>query len=127
MSEFPSYSEQSAKFHRFMDTPLPEKYLLMVREHPNSYVGGVQRLYRLGSFGLSFVDGPNLHSFPFRWEVICLHWEKGANDLDFECTHGKFEDPLNDDITVFGNGADANEWLQDVGFPWMERQHALHD
>lgn len=43
--------------------------LKTTREH----LGGVQRLYRDGRYGLSLVNSSLLHGYPFAWEAAVLH------------------------------------------------------
>lgn len=46
-----------------------------VTERPHRSGGGVQRIYRAGMYGLSCVNAPLLHSYPFAWEVAVLRFK----------------------------------------------------
>jgi hypothetical protein len=77
----------------------------LLLERPNGGIGGVQRLYRWGSGGLSLVDSPMLHSYPFAWEAGVLAFnEKGAWSLTYET-------PLSQDVEVFSTEDEANTFI----------------
>ena len=86
---------------------LTNKDLVCERPHPLND-GSVQRIYRFrGAHGLSAVNSPMLHSYPFAWEIAVL------KDVD---TKGQFHDldystPLTSDVEVFMDDEEANDFI----------------
>lgn len=86
---------------------LTNENLLLERPHPGR-LGGVQRIYRFANgFGLSVVNSPMLHAYPFAWEIAVLEnvTEDGA---DFDLT---YDTPLTSDVEVFSNDAETNDFI----------------
>ena len=75
----------------------------LVEELPNP-IGGVQRLYRWGDWGLSLINSPMAHSYPFAWEAAVLHWEGKNFSLDYSTE-------LTDDVEVFESDDEANAFI----------------
>lgn len=74
-------------------------YLDLERSHP---CGGVQRLYKFKSgYGLSVVNSPMLHFYPFAWEAAVMN-PKGYLDYETELTS---------DVVVFFSDDEANEFI----------------
>ena len=88
----------------------------MVEEKPNA-IGGVQRLYRVGNWGLSVIDSPMAHSFRYAWEAAVLKYDADGN------WHLTYDTPLTQDVEVFFNDDEANEFL-DRAFAWFEANPA---
>ena len=87
---------------------LTDENLLTERSHINSSIGGIQRIYRFkNNFGLSLVNSPMLHSYPFAWEAAVLEKvsDKGTS---FKLT---YDTPLTNDIEVFSSVEEANEFI----------------
>lgn len=86
---------------------LTDSDLLCERPHRN-ILGGVQRIYRFpGGMGLSCVNAPILHHYPFAWEIAVI---RGVEDNgDFE--ELDYETGLTDDVEVFSTDAEANEFI----------------
>ena len=71
-------------------------------EKPNS-IGGVQRLYKFkGGWGLSLINSPMAHSYPFAWEAAVL----GVDG------HIDYSSPLSDDVVVFSSDDEANQFIE---------------
>jgi hypothetical protein len=81
-------------------------HLLLERPHR---LGGVQRIYRFKSgYGLSVVNAPMLHSYPFSWEIAVLKDVKEDGRFSDIC----YDTPLTDDVEVFPNDAEANAFIE---------------
>lgn len=88
---------------------LIDDHLLEEHVHPNG-LGGVQRIYRFKSgYGLSAVNSPMLHGYPFAWEIAVLKGveEDGGWDGDL-C----YDTPLTDGVEVFMTDEDANAFIR---------------
>jgi hypothetical protein len=87
---------------------LTNDYLVWEKPHPVFPLSGVQRIYRFPSgYGLSVVNPPELHGYPFAWEVAVLKHvnEQGFGyDLDYTT-------PLTSDVEVFDNNRDTNTFI----------------
>ena len=83
---------------------LTDDGLLEQRTHPSG-IGGVQRIYRWGSGGLSLVNSPKLHHFSFAWEAAVLSFDSGG---DWCLT---YETPLSSDVEVFRTDDEANAFI----------------
>lgn len=78
-----------------------------------SHLGGVQRRYKLGEYGLSLVNSPMLHAYPFAWEAAVF----GPNgELDYST-------PLTSDVEVFGTEEEASAFIEKA-FAWFSEQVA---
>ncbi len=78
-------------------------------------MGGQQFIYDLGNgYGLSAVNSPDLHSFPFAWEfaVVSNPTATGFDDLDYST-------PLTQDVEVFSSDEEANEFIAKA-FAWAK-------
>lgn len=84
---------------------LTDEDLLFERAHP---LGGLQRIYRFPSgYGLSVVNTPMAHWYPFAWEAAVL---KGVTEKgDWELLD--YSTPLTDDVVVFQTDEQANEFI----------------
>ena len=90
-----------------MITGLTSEDLLL--ERPNLYVGGVQRIYRFkNGYGLSLINGPLAHAYPFAWEAAVLE-DVSEDGNNFELT---YDSPLTDDIIVFSSDEEANAFIR---------------
>jgi len=74
-------------------------------EERSGLVGGTQRIYRFGEYGLSLVNSPALHSFPFAWEAAVIHFDEKD---DWELT---YDTELTYDVKVFGSDKETNEFI----------------
>lgn len=87
--------------------PLTNRHLLLERPHPS--LDGVQRIYLFNAgYGLSLVNSPKLHSYPFAWEAAVL------KDIDKDGNFGGiiYHTPLTSDVEVFKTDDEANAFIQ---------------
>ena len=79
----------------------------LVLERP--HLGAMQRLYRLGNgYGLSVVNSPMLHGYPFAWEAaVVTGMEESGNFAELT-----YETPLTSDVEVFETDEEANTFIQ---------------
>jgi len=87
--------------------PITNDHLLLERPHPLKD-GSVQRVYRFADdYGLSVVNSPMLHSYPFAWEAAVL---EGVDDKgNFKGL--TYDTPLTNDVEVFMSDDEANEFI----------------
>ena len=96
---------------------ITDKNLVLERPHALGIGEGVQRLYKLANgYGLSLVNNPELHAYPFAWEAAVV---KGMTDA------GKFDGitydtPLTEDVEVFSTEAETNAFI-DRAIAWSEQ------
>lgn len=69
-----------------------------------AHLGGVQRIYRWGDGGLSLVNAPMLHSYPFAWEAAVLTFAGKGFGLTYDT-------PLTGDVEVFTTEEEANAFI----------------
>lgn len=101
-----------------MNAKLTDENLLMERPHPGG-LGGIQRIYRFQSgFGLSLVNCPMLHGFPFAWEAAVLK-NVSEDGEQFELT---YDTELTSDVEVFSSNEEANEFIARAA-TILERDH----
>lgn len=70
--------------------------------------GSVQRIYRFANgHGLSVVNNPVLHSYPFAWEAAVI------GDVDDEGGFSglRYDTPLTEDVEVFYTDEEANDFI----------------
>lgn len=72
-----------------------------------SQMGGVQRLYRLGRYGLSCMNGPMLRPYTFAWEIGVIRYRGGADEWSL-C----YDTSLTSDIEVFATDDAANAFIE---------------
>ena len=83
---------------------LTDENLVLEQRH----LGGVQRIYRFpDGHGLSLINGPMAHGFPFAWEAAVL-WQVKK---DGSSGRIQYTTPLTSDIEVFQTDAEANEFI----------------
>ncbi|WP_319519838.1 hypothetical protein [uncultured Martelella sp.] len=81
---------------------------MLILERGNPAAGGVQRLYRLpNGFGLSLINGPIAHPYPYAWEAAVV------TNMD---ETGKYErisydTELTRDVEVFETVQEANDFI----------------
>lgn len=87
---------------------LTNENLLIERAHPGG-LGGVQRIYKFkNGNGLSVVNSPMLHVYPFAWEAAVI---TGVDDEgDFEGL--TYNTELTDGVEVFSDDNEANEFIK---------------
>ena len=97
---------------------LTDDNLLM--ELPHSLGFGLQRLYRIGNYGLSCVNPKILHSYPFAWEIATIKY-KGEDTNDFDLV---YDTGLTGDVEVFYSDEETNEFIEKafVVFKEMEKE-----
>lgn len=67
---------------------------------------GVERIYQLpNGYGLSAVNVPALHSYPFAWEIAVIKFND-QNGFDLV-----YDTPLTDDVLVFATAGETNEFI----------------
>ena len=83
---------------------LTSEDLLVERAHLG---GGVQRIYRFKgtSYGLSLVNSPTLHVYPFAWEAAVLRFDDDGDWLL------DYSTPLTNDVVVFDSEQEANKFI----------------
>lgn len=85
---------------------LTDEHLVLERAND---IGGVQRVYRFSNgYGLSLINLPMAHAYPFAWEAAVL------KDVP-EDGHGgeiDYTTPLTEDVEVFATDAEANEFIK---------------
>lgn len=74
----------------------------------NNYIGGVQRIYRFGLYGLSLINSPYAHFYPFAWEVAVIRFTGGA---DWQYTLD-FSTPLTSSVEVFKTTKATNDFIK---------------
>lgn len=82
---------------------LTDEGLIEERAHPSG-LEGVQRLYRFGDYGLSLINMPTAHGYPFAWEAAVLVFD----GKDYEIT---YKTPLTSDVEVFSTDEETNEFI----------------
>ena len=86
---------------------LTDNYLILERLNPG--IGGVQRIYRFPSgYGLSLINSPMAHSWPFAWEAAVLR-DVSEDGLSSELT---YDTKLTSDVEIFSSDEEANEFIQ---------------
>jgi hypothetical protein len=87
-------------------TSITDKNLLLENPH---FPGGVQRIYKLANgYGLSAVNSPMLHSYPFAWEIAVL--TEVTEDGRF--SNLSYDTPLTSDVEVFPTVEGANAFIE---------------
>lgn len=81
--------------------------------HPCNEIGGQQVIFRWKSdYGLSCVNSPMLHHYPFAWEVAVLKFKKEVKDArDFEI---KYDTGLTENVEVFETVEETREFVQEA-------------
>lgn len=75
----------------------------------NKGFNGTQRLYRFNNnYGLSLVNTPILHNFPFAWEAAVIKFDHSKSD-EF---HIVYDTELTDDVEVFFTDEKANAFIE---------------
>lgn len=92
---------------------LTDQNLVTERDH----IGGVQRVYRDGRYGLSLVNGAMLHSYPFAWEAAVLDF----GSPDAEKSNLTYDAPLTNDVEVFDTDEEADAFIAKA-FEWFASQ-----
>ena len=88
---------------------LTDEYLVEEHPHLSAFIGGVQRIYRVGNYGLSVVNGTSLHSYAFAWEIAVIKF-KSKNSED--CFSLDYSTLLTNDVEVFSSDEETNEFLK---------------
>lgn len=92
---------------------LTDKNLVTERVH----LGGVQRVYRDGRYGLSLVNAGMLHAYPFAWEAAVTDY----GSPDGEKWSLTYDTPLTDDVEVFATEEEAEAFIAKA-FEWFASQ-----
>lgn len=85
-----------------------EDGLILEGLHGNAWVGGTQRIYRWGDWGLSIINGQALHVDQFHSEAAVLRFtgkETNAFDLDYST-------PLTADVEVFVSAEEEERFIE---------------
>jgi len=70
---------------------------------------GTQRLYRFkNNYGLSLVNSPILHAYPFAWEAAVIKFTSSESD-EFVIV---YDTELTDDVVVFGSDEGTNAFIE---------------
>jgi hypothetical protein len=85
-------------------------------EERHAGISGYQRIYRVGDYGLSFVNGPMLHAYPFAWEAAVTKYDGDDWSLTYDT-------PLTNDVEVFDTEEEASAFIERA-FEWFEEQKA---
>jgi len=87
---------------------ITDQNLVVERPHPSGF-GGVQRIYRFESgYGLSLVNSPMLHSYPFAWEAAVLK-NVSKDGKSFDLT---YDTEMSEDVEVFICDEEANLFIE---------------
>jgi hypothetical protein len=78
----------------------------LVEEKP-SEIGGTQRIYRWKDWGLSLINSPMAHAFPFAWEAAVIKF-KDVNGNAFDLS---YKTELTSDVEVFDTNKETNEFI----------------
>jgi hypothetical protein len=87
-------------------TELLNDGLLTADTGRTSSIGGEQRIYRWGDYGLSLINSPMAHSYPFAWEAAVIKFEGDGDKFSLN-----YETPLSDDVEVFSTVKETNEFI----------------
>lgn len=85
--------------------------------HEREHLDGVQRFYRVGRYGLSLVDAPMLHAYPFAWEAAVADF----GSEDGEKWSLTYDTPLTSDVEVFDTEEEASAFIAKA-FEWFASQ-----
>jgi hypothetical protein len=80
--------------------------LILERSNP---IGGIQRIYRYGQYGLSLVNAPILHSYPFAWEAAVLEFDSNEADADWKLN---YTTEMTSDVEVFQTDDETNSFIR---------------
>lgn len=84
---------------------LKDDFLVTERPHP---LGGIQRIHRFpDGHGLSIVNSPMLHAYPFAWECAVLE-NVSEDGNSFELT---YDTDLTSDVEVFDTDQEMNSFI----------------
>ena len=86
---------------------LTDNNLTSEKPHPSG-IGGIQRLYRIGNYGLSCVNSKILHTYLFAWEIAILKYKNKVSD-DFELV---YDTELTEDVEVFTSDDKTNDFIK---------------
>ncbi len=93
---------------------LTDECLISDEVHPQQHSHldwGRQRRYDLANgYGLSLVDGPALHGYPFAWEAAIL---KNGQIV--------YDTPFTDDVLVFMSDEETNDFIH-TAIAWAKEQ-----
>ena len=79
---------------------------VLERLHPAS-LGGRQRLYRWGHYGVSLISGPAFHAYPYAWEAAVIRFQ--SEDLTpYDLVYTTV---LTEDVEVFESDDAADAFL----------------
>lgn len=96
---------------------ITDLYLFSEREHNFNTLdvfktqgfNGTQRLYRFNNnYGLSLVNTPILHTYPFAWEAAVIKF----HDLESDEFYIVYDTELTDDVVVFETDEEANAFIE---------------
>ena len=78
----------------------------------------MQRIYRfVNRYGVSIINDPILHSYPFAWEAAVIKFVEDEGEPFHLC----YDTPLTSDVEVFHSNEETNEFLAKVK-AWSEAQ-----
>ena len=98
---------------------MTDENLVSERNHPSIFIGGTQRIYRIGNWGISAINGRGAHPFScgnWAWECAVIHFNSKDN-YDFEL---RYDTPLTDNVEVFSTVDETNKFLEKA-FKWMNK------
>lgn len=82
---------------------------LICDEPHHTFAPGRQRIYRFANgYGLSLVNCPDLHAYPFAWEAAVLR-DVSEDGEEFSIT---YQTPLTNDVEVFATDEEANAFIE---------------
>lgn len=96
---------------------LTDQGLEVERPHHLAMVGGVQRLYRWGRWGLSLVNGKMLHAYSFAWEAAVQRYKSDAPNAKWELDYST---PLTNDVEVFETDEETNAFIEKARAYFLE-------
>lgn len=111
LRDLPDVVDQHVRDRFKTKTMLPQEYLIYSGPH-SCFSHSEQRIYRLpNGYGLSCVNAPELHSYPFAWEIAVLDGVKQSKRGRWNYRL-VYDTPLTDDVVVFGSDEEAAEWIE---------------
>jgi len=85
---------------------ITDTHLLLERQ---AHMGGVQRVYRFNNgYGLSAINSPMAHIYPFAWEIAVLKGVSENGSFETLC----YDTPLTSDVEVFQTTDEANAFIE---------------
>lgn len=80
----------------------------LISTSDDQLIRGCHKIYRFESgYGLSLINGQELHAFPFAWEIAVLK-DVSKNGDEYSIT---YDTELTDDVEIFTSDDEANQFI----------------